>query len=193
MGAFDKLKQVSEKPKDKKSSVREVKVESLQAACDAFVKADKALKNAEAEHKQSQEEILEVLRRTHAESIKEGNLTKSYRVNDNVLCIFTDRFSPLKGPDLEEASAKLKKANVAFDRLFKEKVELKLKANVADNEKELEKLIEALGDLLPKYFEVNVKTLPVDNFDEALSREKIYGELSDIVERVRYKPTMRVS
>lgn len=193
MGAFDKLKQVSEKPKDKKSSAREVKDEGLQPACQNFVKASKAFKNAEAELKQSQEEILQVMRLTHASSIKEGNLTKSYRINDSVLCIFTDRFGALKEHDLEEASAKLKKANVAFERLFKEKVELKLKDTVSDNEKELEKLITALGDLLPKYFDVTVKTLPVDDFDTALSRENVYGELSDVVERIRYKPTMRVS
>lgn len=193
MGAFDKLKQVSEKPKDKKSSAREIKNEALQPACDSFLKASKAFKNAEAELKQSQEEILEVMRRTHADSIKEGNLTKSYRINDSVLCIFTDRFGALKEHDLEEAATKLKKANVPFERLFKEKVELKLRDNVSDNEKELEKLIEALGELLPKYFDVVVKTLPVDDFDEALSREGVYGELSDVVERVRYKPTMRVS
>lgn len=193
MSAFDKLKQFADRPKAKRSSAEEITDVSMQPACETLVAASRGFKDAEAELKNAQEAILDYMRPIHSAEIREGTPSTTYKLNELLMCIFTDRFGALKDFEVAEAKERLSKAKVPFDRLFKEKVKLKLKESVSENEKELENLINQLGDLLPRFFEVSVETSPVDDFDKALAREGVYGDLADIVERARYKPTIRVS
>lgn len=194
MSVFDKLKQVADhQPKEKKSSAKEIADPAIGLACENFVKASRDQKNAEAVLKQAQAEVLDYIKPIHSQEIEAGDPTKTYRLNGTVMCMFTDRFGALKDHEISLVKEKLQEAEVPFEKLFKERVKLKLKDSVADNSKELEKLIESLGDLLPRYFEVGVETLPVDDFDKALARENIYGKIGDIVERIRWKPTLKVT
>ena len=193
MNAFDKLKMMSDsKPKGKKSSAHEITDSSIQEMCDRLVVASKQAKNAEAELKLAHEEVLDYTKPLHSSALKDGDPIQTFKLNGSVMCIFTDRYSALKDEDIKEAGEILKKANVPFEKLFRQKVELKLKDVVKENVDKLEELMTKLGDLLPDYFEVSVQTLPVDDFDKALAREKVSGELSEIAGRARYKPTIRV-
>ena len=78
--------------------------------------------------------------------------------------------------------------------IFCQKASVSLKSSVSSDEDKLEELIEKLGpDLLEEFFDVKVATVPNKNFDQLVAREGVYKELSEIIERLRNKPSVKVS
>ena len=59
---------------------------------------------------------------------------------------------------------------------------------------DLNELMELLGeDKFNKYFEYEVKFSPVKEFYKSLVKTNTVDDLEDIVEQIRYKPTVKVS
>lgn len=192
LGKLDKFKSESKDSK-KKSSVVEIQEPSLDNTCDELIKASKNLKNAEAALEQAQAEIIEFLFPKQMEALKKSDLTKSFRLNDKVLCLFTERFKDINKDDREEIEKRLNQANISIEKLFAEKLNLKLKKEVEDNYPKLEKLLELLGEnILKEYFDYNVRFVPVDDFYKALIKENAVDIFQDIIENIRYKPTVKV-
>ena len=194
MSIFNTLNKAAEETKKtKKSSAVEVHNEDLEAACHTFVKASKDEKNAKAARAQASSELIDFLSPVHGEALKNNSLTRTFRINDKVMCTFGDRFGTLGPEDVEDAQTALQEAKVPFDRLFREKAKFVLKKSIEDNEKLLEELVGKLGEDFTKYFDVSTEVVPVDDFYKAVSREGCYDELKDVIERIRYKPTVKVS
>jgi hypothetical protein len=194
MSSFEKIKQFSNKSDLTESSTIEIADSNVQAICEEFVLASRNYKKAEASLKSSQEAILNYIKPIHSTNIKENkHPPTTYRINNSLICIFTDRFSALKEADIELTKENLFKIGVPFDRLFKERVKLKLKESVSENENEISNLITQLGDLLPKFFDVSVETVPVENFDKVVAQEGTYDQVSNVLKHSRYKPTLKVS
>jgi len=192
MSAFNKLKQVSSSSKKKNSSVKEIQDLALSPLVNRLVEASKALKNAEANWNKEQYEVLQYAKDLHKQTLQSLDTTKSYKINDLVMCTFTDKFSSFDEHSTVEVMTKLQEANISFEKLFMQKAFLKMRPEVASNESKLQELIDLLGDRVSEFFEVRVLTTPVENFDAALQREKAYNLISDSVERHRAKPSIRV-
>lgn len=192
MSAFNKLKQVSSSSKKKNSSVKEIQDLALSPLVNRLVEASKALKNAEANWNKEQYEVLQYAKDLHKQTLQSLDTTKSYKINDLVMCTFTDKFSSFDEHSTVEVMTKLQEANISFEKLFMQKAFLKMRPEVASNENKLQELIDLLGDRVSEFFEVRVLTTPVENFDAALQREKAYNFISDSVERHRAKPSVRV-
>jgi hypothetical protein len=196
MSAFDSLKKAETKStKSKKSSAVEITNEELSKACKDVIKASKDEKNAKALKDQAGAEIIDAVSLVHNAGLENQTLDKTFRVNESVMVIFTDRFKSLSEDDVVETKEILKTTNNSkiFDRLFRETAKFSLKEGVADNEKLLGELIETLGDKMTKFFDVKISVQPVDDFYKTLVKENVQVELKDVVERLRYKPTLKVS
>ena len=193
--ALSKFKDLASKQEKKpKSSAQLIEDPSQDQLCNQFVIASKNFKNAEAEMKQKQAEIIDYISPVHFERLKDNNLEKTFKINDKVMCIFTDRFSSLSNEDVTEAQKITSESSIPFEKLFKEKVTLKLKKSIEENEKELEKLIELLGEgTIEKYFEVGYAVQPADDFYVSVAKEGMVDKLRGLIERVRYKPTVKVN
>lgn len=191
---LSKFKKLADKPKAKKTTAEVVIDPAMEEVCEKLVKTSAALKNAKAAHENAQAEIIDYMQPKHMDALRGNSLTKTFELNDKVKCIFTDRFKALSPEDLKEFEDNLAEKEIAVDKLLKEKVSLSLKKHVEDDEEKLNKLIEALGeDLLERYFEVKVSTVPVKDFYAAVVRENAVDPLEDVIERIRYKPTVKVS
>lgn len=191
---LSKFKKLADKPKAKKTTADAIIDPAMEEVCNNLVKTSAALKNAKAAHENVQAEIIDYMQPKHIEALRSNSLTKTFDLNDKVKCIFTDRFKALTAEDIKEFEERLIEKNVAVEKLLKERVSLKLKKHVEDDEDKLNKLIEALGeDLLERYFEIKVETVPVKDFYTAVVREDVVDELEDVIERIRYKPTVKVS
>lgn len=192
---LSKFKDLANKQEKKTKSTAQVVVDpSVDVLCDQFLVASKNFKNAEAELKQKQAEVIDYISPIHFDRLNENNLEKTFKINDKVMCIFGDRFSALSNEDVQETQAITTEAKVPFEKLFKEKVTLKLKKGIEENEKELEKLIELLGEgVVEKYFEVGYSVHPTDDFYVSVTKEGLVNKLRGLIERIRYKPTVKVS
>jgi len=189
------LKDIANKQDKKtKSTSQNIEDQSKDALCDQLIVASKNFKNAEAALKQKQAEVIDYISPIHFERLKENNLEKTFKINNKVMCIFGDRFSNLSEEDVAEAQQITSSNSVPFEKLFKEKVTLKLKKSIEDNEKELEKLIGLMGaDVIEKYFDVGCAVQPADDFYVSVTKEGLIDKLRGLIERIRYKPTVKVN
>jgi hypothetical protein len=188
-----KFKDLAPKEKTTKSTVEPIVDAQIDEVCDRLVRSSKELKNAEAAHEQAQAEVIDYMMPIHLERLQKGSLNKSFRLNDKVLCLFTDRFKNLSQDDRQEVESRLEKANIPVDKLFTEKLSLKLKKDIEENYEMLNKLMSLLGeDVLKEYFDLDIKFTPVDDFYKALVKENAVSCLEDIISQIRYKPTVKV-
>ena len=194
MSIFKTLnKAAAETKKTKKSTSVELSNEKLEDSCLKIIKASKEEKNAIASKAQAGSEIIEFVSGIHGQSLRDNNLTRTFRLNSKVMITFADKFSALGEEDIEEATEILDEAGVPFDRLFREKANFTLKANVQENEKLLEELVTKLGDDFTKYFDIKTQVSPVKDFYNSVAKEGCYDQLKDLIERTRHKPTVKVS
>ena len=191
--ALEKFKKTSSAKKTKKLSGKCITDASMESACDDFIRTTKDLKNAKAAHELAQSEIIDYMIPKHFDSLRGRCLEKTFRLNDKVMCIFADRFKNVSSEDQEIIRARLSQQDVPVERLFTERLSIKLRPEIEDNDEELNKLVELLGEeKFEQYFEYDVKFSPVSDFYRSLVETKTVEVLEDIVEQIRYKPTVKI-
>lgn len=189
--AFDKLRKSSEKTKSKSKGVAEINNPDMDVACDNFILSSRDFKNAEAALKRDKSIIIDFMRTAFGQAMEAGDATKSYRLNEKLLCIFTDRFSAPTEQDVQEIQSAVGEA--IFNKLFKQSASIKIKENVASNEEKLTELLNLLGDKADQFFDIGVSYTTVDDVDKLVAAEGCYDKLGEVLERLRYSPTIRTA
>jgi hypothetical protein len=189
MSAFDKLSKVA-KPKSK-SNVIECSDQTMEQVCDSYIISSRELKDAEAANNRDKSSVIDYMRNVFAKSMKEGDAVKSFRLNSKLLCIFTDRFKAPCEHDMEELLKSVSQAQV--NKFFKQKASVKIKESVSTNEAKLTELLELLGDKADQFFDIGVSYTTADDLDKIIVSEGCYEEVQEVIERLRYSPTVRVS
>lgn len=193
--AFDRLKKITETKTTPgtKPGTEVITDTNIQGTCDAFVKASKDFKNAKAALAEAQENLIEYVSPKMFDGLRKNNLSKTFKINETVMCIFKDQFKALSDDDFAEVTEILGKANVPLETLFKEKVGLSLKKNIQDDEQRIDELINKLGeDMLIQYFDVKQEVVAVSEMYKAVAKAGVIDDLQDIIERIRYKPSCKV-
>ena len=192
MSALGKLKKASsDKPKKSKSSVVDVSNPEMEEVCNQLIEASRDYKNAEAALKLAQAEVIDYVKPLHRDGLKKNDPVKSFRLNEKVLCLFTDKFKVVG----EEDSKEIKEAigEEAMGRLFQEKLSLSIKKEIAADDEKIGQLLEILGEEnLHKFFDFSVVSVARKDFFKNVARESVVNELEDVIDRIHYKPTVRV-
>lgn len=189
--AFDKLRKSAEKTKTKSKGPSEINNPEMDTACDNFIISSKDFKNAEAALKRDKAIIIDFMRAAFAQNMNAGDAIKSFKLNDKLLCIFTDRFSAPSEQDVQELQSAV--GEVIFNKLFKQTASIKIKESVSSNEEKLSELLTLLGDKADKFFDIGVSYIATDDIDKLVAAEGCYEQIGDTLERLRYSPTIRTA
>lgn len=189
--AFDKLRKSAEKTKPKSKGVLEIDNFEMETACDNFIISSRDFKNAEAALKRDKSIIIDFMRTIFAQTMGSGEAIKSFRLNSKLLCTFTDRFTAPSEQDVQEIQSAV--GTATFDKLFKQTASVKLKESVASNEAKLSELLELLGDKADQFFDIGVTYSTIDDIDKLVAAEGCYEQLGDVLERLRYSPTIKTA
>ncbi len=184
----------AQKSKPKKSNAALIEDPSIEDACAQLVRTSRDFKNAKAAHENAQAALIDYISPIHLASLKSKSLTKTFKLNEKVMCIFTDKFKNLSPDDRKDVEELLEEAKIPIERLFAEKLSLKLNKSIEEDSDKLTALHELLGEeKFNEYFEFDVKFAPVDEFYKSLVREGGVEVLQDVIPQFRNKPTVKVS
>lgn len=189
--AFDKLKKKADSKPKSKSNVVECSDPNMDQVCDSFIISSREFKDAEAALKRDKGIVIDFMRNIFAKTMEEGDAVKSFRLNSKLLCTFTDRFTTPCDHDINELKEAIGEEGV--NKLFKQKASIKVKESVSTNESKLNELLELLGDKADQFFDIGVSYTTVDDIDKVLVGEGCYGEVKEVIERLRYSPTIKAS
>lgn len=189
MSVFDKLKKSNTTTK-RKSNVQEIVIVEVEELCNQLIEASANLKNAEGQYENLKSQLHQEVKGIYSNSIKEGEPIKSFKLNGKITCIFTDKFQTVD--DTLDQILQSKLTPEQYQKLFKPQAQLKLKDCVSKNEELVSELVGLLGDKLDKFFDTGLKVNCCNDFDKVCAIEGCYGEIEDIVEQLRYKPTIRI-
>lgn len=188
------FKKAEAKAKPRKASHDIIQDASMDEICDLLIRTSRDLKNAKAAHENAQAEIIDYMSPKHLDNLKKGSLAKTFKLNEKVMCIFTDRFKNLNDEERAEVEKRLSDAKIPIEKLFTEKLSLKLNPAVEENYEKLKELHALLGpEKFEEFFAFKVNFTPVDDFYKSVVKENAVEVLEDVIENIRYKPTVKVS